>query len=253
MAYKHEEEHFLPNDDAAIGSHHSRYVGFPWIVHMVLLFIYTSIFIYFGNELSFTRSCDKELSAWSPLLDIVKYRTVEFKGSFDSKSEWKGPPSPEVDAAWKEITGVETVSANIQEAQILKLQKSVDASKTPDGDYLVGVEVVHQLHCLDMLRRWTYPEYYGNAGMFRHKDLLRNHTDHCIDMLRQNLICTSDVSLVTHNWVKGFEMPQPNFNVVHKCRNFDDILRYVKEHSRNWTRSDFAMKPEDIVELDHLP
>lgn len=30
-----------------------------------------------------------------------------------------------------------------------------------DDGYIVGLEVYHQLHCLDFLRRALYPDYYG--------------------------------------------------------------------------------------------
>jgi hypothetical protein len=46
-----------------------------------------------------------------------------------------------------------------------KLQKPVDAlqvvdPKTGETGYRVGLEVFHQLHCLNLLRMSTYPDYY---------------------------------------------------------------------------------------------
>lgn len=46
-----------------------------------------------------------------------------------------------------------------------KLQKPADSlkvtdPKTGETGYRVGVEVFHQLHCLNLLRMSTYPDYY---------------------------------------------------------------------------------------------
>lgn len=46
-----------------------------------------------------------------------------------------------------------------------KLQKPADSlmvtdPKTGETGYRVGLEVFHQLHCLNLLRMSTYPEYY---------------------------------------------------------------------------------------------
>jgi hypothetical protein len=46
-----------------------------------------------------------------------------------------------------------------------KLQKPANAMqvtdpKTGETGYRVGLEVFHQLHCLNLLRMSTYPEYY---------------------------------------------------------------------------------------------
>jgi hypothetical protein len=42
-----------------------------------------------------------------------------------------------------------TVSGfGITENELELLGKPTDSAKTPDGEYLVAVEVIHQLHCL---------------------------------------------------------------------------------------------------------
>lgn len=50
-------------------------------------------------------------------------------------------------------------------ADFPKLQKPADAMqvtdpRTGETGYRVGLEVFHQLHCLNLLRMSTYPEYY---------------------------------------------------------------------------------------------
>ena len=50
-------------------------------------------------------------------------------------------------------------------------------------------------------------------------------------MLRQTLMCNSDLSIISHRWVKGHPRPYPNFNVLHQCRNFEGITDWVYEQA----------------------
>lgn len=60
--------------------------------------------------------------------------------------------------------------------------------------------------------------------------LLHLTLDHCIDYLRQVIMCESDVTPVTSNWVFTHHTPHPDFNTMHKCRNFTKLLEWVEEH-----------------------
>lgn len=55
--------------------------------------------------------------------------------------------------------------------------------------------------------------------------------DHCIDNLRQNIMCKGDVSLVTFDWVDEDRAPKPNFEIQHECRNWERIDMWAKEHA----------------------
>jgi len=95
-----------------------------------------------------------------------------------------------------------------------------------------SIEVFHQLHCLNMLRKFTYPKEYPEVQELwtTRPQFLRSHLDHCIEMIRQNLMCVADVGVISYDWVSGWEVPFPDFNTWHKCRNFDDILDWTTAH-----------------------
>jgi hypothetical protein len=42
-------------------------------------------------------------------------------------------------------------------------------------------------------------------------------------------MCSGDVSPITANWVLTHHHPHPDFNTVHKCRNFDKLLEWAEE------------------------
>ncbi|KAF9816938.1 hypothetical protein IEO21_03812 [Rhodonia placenta] len=73
----------------------------PWIAHGVLIFISVSLFL-LSVRLNDTR-CARKLSVYSPAMDAVEYHNVKFNGTLTWPSEFRGTPSPELDAAWKRI------------------------------------------------------------------------------------------------------------------------------------------------------
>ena len=58
--------------------------------------------------------------------------------------------------------------------------------------------------------------------------LISAHQDHCIDSIRQSLMCSADISPVIWHWKKdGFKQ---DMNNTHVCRNFDKITDWAKDH-----------------------
>lgn len=67
--------------------------------------------------------------------------------------------------------------------------------------------------------------------------------DHCIDLLRQAIMCTGDMGLMTYNWVLDAPAMFPDFDTKHRCRNFDKLLKWGertmidKTPSQGWNSS----------------
>ncbi|KAF8999311.1 hypothetical protein BDQ17DRAFT_1179819, partial [Cyathus striatus] len=53
---------------------------------------------------------------------------------------------------------------------------------------------------------------------------------HCIEMLRQWLMCTSDIGVITYDWIQGRHEPHLNFSTKHTCQNFDKIFAWNSQH-----------------------
>lgn len=61
--------------------------------------------------------------------------------------------------------------------------------------------------------------------------MVRWHVDHCIETLRMNLMCTADVTpYLIWNDPDGFNGESPSFNTLHKCRKWEPIVDWVKDH-----------------------
>jgi hypothetical protein len=127
---------------------------------------------------------------------------------------------------------------------------------TGEEGYRVGMEVFHHLHCLNLLRRVTYREYYEPlGGEFGHgPEALKAHTgmyiaklalpsqsiedhlayrflDHCIEVLRQNIQCNADIGLFTFYMIPDDPLAWPELNSKHVCRNFDKVREWAIDHS----------------------
>ncbi|KAL9115741.1 MAG: hypothetical protein Q9227_000109 [Pyrenula ochraceoflavens] len=115
--------------------------------------------------------CEDHMPMWSPALEAVRGtgHYHRFDGSFEAPNMYKGKPSPSIDAAWDDITyangGVISVSADTIHAANASEEFSVKLSENVGGGgYMASVEVLHQLHCLNMLRQATYNDYYNDTA-----------------------------------------------------------------------------------------
>lgn len=124
-------------------------------------------------------------SAWSPAAGAVRYDAVMY--NVTTKSNRFVGAGSEVDQAWREIS-YDTGDDWVPKSALPKLQESssllVNNQQTGEEGYRVGMEVFHQLHCINLLRRVTYKEYYEPLGGEFGKGLeaLQKRTDHCLEI-----------------------------------------------------------------------
>ena len=69
-------------------------------------------------------------------------------------------------------------------------------------------------------------------------------------------MCDADMTLITYNWLNNHYAPHPNFNVQHKCRNFDAAMERTLQHKINAStlEHNYIPRPEEpVVEFDEPP
>ena len=69
-------------------------------------------------------------------------------------------------------------------------------------------------------------------------------------------MCDADMGIVTYNWIRNHYQPHPNFNVQHKCRNFDAAVQWTIQRAVNASslkESYFTRPNDDVVEFDEPP
>ncbi|KAG2148196.1 uncharacterized protein EDB93DRAFT_1226238 [Suillus bovinus] len=203
-------------------------------------------------------------SIYSPANVAVEPVTLRLKASLNVSSIYRGTPSPEIDAAWDRIsrnitrmTREEMLKAGTTETE---LRSKVRYPDEIGGGYMTSIDGLHQAHCVNILRKSTWSEYYHSIGDSTFKSApatLRMHLDHCIEMLRQSIMCNSDVGIITWYWVEGYSVPSPNFNTLHRCRNFEKIVDWSAEHAIHIDESDVPRFPDTVdlprpQSLEHL-
>lgn len=124
-------------------------------------------------------------------------------------------------------------------------------------DYLVQLDVWHELHCLNDLRKILYPEVYGgldkvrlpNGTIDRDNDTFR-HWDHCVDSIRQTLMCHADVAPIPfHVNVPINSGVFPRLATTHTCRNFTKVQLWAKEHwAGEWDFRVNETKAKEIID-----
>ncbi|KAH8881132.1 hypothetical protein GQ53DRAFT_773550 [Thozetella sp. PMI_491] len=199
------------------------------------------------------KECTTYTTQYSPLFkDVnIKYEVKTFNGSFLAENIYRQPASPEVDEAWNAL-GIDNRPVVISASEAAKAGLSshyYQRSQRYGGGYIVEVEGLHRLHCLDVLRKslWYNYEYYKARGENAFRDperYLRLHASHCVDSLRQALMCTVDTSVFGQVWFNPKDPRAfPDFHTRHKCKNFDSV--------RQWA-TDNQVPPDDELPDDYV-
>ncbi|KAK8041468.1 hypothetical protein PG994_014475 [Apiospora phragmitis] len=152
----------------------------------------------------------------APVLYVNKW----LKGDPDTP-KFMGKPRPEMDQAWNDLLSATAIRLSSEE---LLLANNATSVEHKDGGFVGGLGISHLLHCVVCYRSWTTDShalhapgvlYYYNDG-FESWDDLFMHADHCLESLRQAILCQADVSVVTLEWTPhsrfkpSVRVPQPN-------------------------------------------
>ncbi|KZL74637.1 tat pathway signal sequence [Colletotrichum tofieldiae] len=183
-------------------------------------------------------ACAAHTTQWSPVLkDVdVKYDWKHFNGSFMQEDIFRKEASPEVDTAWESM-GVDYRAGVISIEDGLKsgLDMSfVRRSEKYGAGFFVNVEGLHHLHCLNLLRKSLYYnyDYYKSLGTHAFKNeehIVRLHVSHCLDTIRQVLVCNADTGVLGQVWANDPPSPFPDFNTKHMCKNYEAIQKFAEK------------------------
>ncbi|KAK7520056.1 uncharacterized protein IWZ02DRAFT_450373 [Phyllosticta citriasiana] len=188
-------------------------------------------------------------------------------------SRFVGPPSEERDKAWNDLTSPRYFALTDTEADTINGMH--DSSKGDDphvypitglphaagmedkeGKRYAGVDVLHNLHCLNMLRKHVddvnfYQTDGTGGGEATHgkthsheiqPGFERVHIDHCINQIREALMCGADVtpvSIKATEW-KTVEEGEEKTSILligeterrHSCRDFGALRSWVADMTR---------------------
>lgn len=153
---------------------------------------------------------------------------MRFDAELGAPSVFKGPPRRDLDDAWNELVDQPMILVDHETSQ--SFDPTPKPSKGINDHYYATVKVYHQLHCLDITRKFIWWDHYQHVDTFQDPpEMVWEHVDHCIDLLRQVLMCNSDIGLIFYTDV-GNRQPVARVSTTHLCRNFSEITDWVNRH-----------------------
>ncbi|PVH87832.1 hypothetical protein DL98DRAFT_566246 [Cadophora sp. DSE1049] len=165
----------------------------------------------------------------------IEYETVTYFSEPEG-SKYFGQSNNQTDAAWDglltngpESSGYRTT----QHRNCLSRRKRVrdyERKINPDvPGYMGNIEVFHQLHCLNRIRKLFYNQTRSDVHD-EIPEMREPHTMHCFEYLRQVLQCHGDVGIMSLGWDAEGESYTAIFETKRQCRNFERIREWTREH-----------------------
>jgi len=241
--YSDKDSESAENDPALV---HSRpkpqRVSFLWpFISTISVLAWFVLLAAYLNKQPTDSQCKRQMDVYSPLLDAVEYEKRNFNNAFAHDTLYRGPPTQELEDSWDKLWRYGGVKIPKEKMQELDRSPDGDFRPTEDGTgYHALIEMFHQLHCLNIIRQYTWKDYYDRHADRVEKPIVlidseigaRMHTDHCIEALRISLMCHGDVTpfmvRVDPGSPVGFEA---DFSPYHKCVKWDPLVQWMKENS----------------------
>ncbi|EKG16321.1 hypothetical protein MPH_06448 [Macrophomina phaseolina MS6] len=130
-----------------------------------------------------------------------------------------GEPSNETNALWESFLPNGQGMVEIRNEDTANLPPSKPAPHKPETHKLYGVSMFHQLHCVSYLRLAYWPDLLDEKP----EDIV-SHRDHCLDYIRQAIMCAGDVTFEPLD-----EAGVHGMGTTHRCRNFERIFSWTYE------------------------
>ncbi|KAK0121763.1 hypothetical protein ONS95_010049 [Cadophora gregata] len=197
----------------------------PVMIHVLLVLAYSVVCFLIIHLSRQSNECLPLI--YTPAQDaIVREAKVLSVKINQTSNMFNAEPSPEVDDAWASLFRYANI--RITKDEVDRLGRPSLRLIDGTGDYFGTLDVYHQLHCLKYIRQYVHQDYYT----VRDTNVpVKDHVNHCIEMLRQVIMCKADTALMTYEWLPDFPGPWPNFGIQHECVNWETIDNWSKQRA----------------------
>jgi len=163
--------------------------------------------------------------------EAIKFETRYFPHLFNASraSPYVGKPRKELQDSWRKLKKFGDIA--IPENVMKDLGRLDEGIRLPDGSgYLGTLNVFHELHCVEQMYEWLYRDIYlPDITPMEYKDQV-GHLEHCLEALRESVMCHSDLSIVSMRWGHKQALPLANWTNPHVCKNWDAVQDWAEEH-----------------------
>ena len=141
---------------------------------------------------------------------------------------------------------------------ILRIGQNLTSVQYPEsagGGYLATAMGTHSIHCLHYIWQDHYVDVSPEIQSLKAEipEMYERHYEHCVDYIRQYLMCKFDTTIMPFNWVLDHQNPTPNGNTIHKCVNWDSLQDWLKGKTVQMPEGFKWKQPADAVRLDWNP
>jgi len=196
---------------------------------LACLFLSITVLSLSNSKTTNTASQRQITEPYSPANDIIEY---EYRPIIANDTRFTGHPGPE----WEQSMH------GLMEGTLIRISKDElysygsDSIPLEDGGYAAGLGVAHNLHCVKKIKKFLYREHFYPNLIFMEGefDYVQSHADHCLDFLRQSIMCHLDFSLYTLYWgERQQDIPTHHLPDVQKCVNWDKLHSWMLERAAN--------------------
>ncbi|KAK1714485.1 hypothetical protein BDP67DRAFT_577597 [Colletotrichum lupini] len=113
-----------------------------------------------------------------------------------------------------------------------RTREPLRASTSAQNGTLAVFEYVHALHCVHLMWKQTYPEYYKEDHMKMKNDpkWQHAHINHCADFLKQYILCNANLAFNTYSFNETRGGADVDIVSSHTCINLDAADDYANRH-----------------------
>ncbi|KAB8302724.1 hypothetical protein EYC80_006078 [Monilinia laxa] len=244
------------NEGKTFTKNHMKELRLSFSLHVVVL-ILLYITVVFAGALTivileqspkFTKK-NSHPRIYTPVEHIIEYIPVRNSNPLHTHNPFMvdpatGMPSTVTDESWEMLYN-ESMHTYIPFSQAARLPTpTLPVPNHENQDqYLIQLEVYHQLHCLNTIRQAIWldgiPRYRApHFGDFYREDGSKNyaghgakHIDHCLDWIRQTLLCSADTTPVSWALDTIAHKPLPQLPEERICKNMKVIDQWTREHA----------------------
>nr|A0A8J9R8Y7.1 RecName: Full=UstYa family oxidase phomYd; AltName: Full=Phomopsin biosynthesis cluster protein Yd [Diaporthe leptostromiformis]BDA39151.1 DUF3328 [Diaporthe leptostromiformis] len=197
----------------------------------------------FGSMGSFQYGFKYELEAAKKVIKLEEYKFLGSPIFLDDGTElvpeptpgpmktlgvtdmYVGEPSKELDWNWNQLHWGRFFLLTEDEARQAWGPGYKEYWAENEGGYIAGLEVTHSVHCVDMLRKALRRDVYPLDSPL-HGPI---HTDHCLNHLRQMILCQGDLTPIPSKYYRGITDNYIFGDMPHTCRNWDSVREFITD------------------------
>ncbi|KJZ71683.1 hypothetical protein HIM_08921 [Hirsutella minnesotensis 3608] len=216
-------------------THHRR----TTLIHLVFLCANVFVLTAYASRWMSRRDLHDPHSL-TPFKEVISYEQRQFEvlaiylsnGTLNphKSNAFGGPPRKELEDEWNHLMKHESI--RVQRSGLGQFEGDDSIVELADGTgHYSTVAVFHGLHSVQRLHHYLYLDHYYPHLSEKELFLLKRHTEHCLDWLRQYVQCNADTTLIPIRWSADSPGPVAQDSGKHQCVVWEDVYDRMAERS----------------------